>query len=265
MISSSSLAHPIVEEHLENVLRTLTSTNAPRLLDWLGPDLTGRRIRLTHANKRIARIERMSEFFDANGVGSRSLQMLRDAAEELLTNAFHAAGGQEISFIYDFVSSDGTAYKDYAFVELINLDTGSATQIINMRYNGAGNSVVHGLGLPPMVGTVGPSVMMYPDPPEWSPLGGSSGSCWFTGCGYTGWQFESYVIPANKSGNYELRFGVANWDDRAFDTGLAFSALSLDGVAVGLAPEPASWAMVMAGFFAAGSILRRQRQMAVCA
>ncbi len=91
VLSSSMLQHAFVEEHLENVLRTLTSTSTPRLLDWLGPDLTGRRIRLTHANKRIARIERMSEFFDANGVGSRSLQMLRDAAEELLTNAFYDA------------------------------------------------------------------------------------------------------------------------------------------------------------------------------
>ena len=91
VLSASMLQHPYVEEHLGNVLRTLFSSTTPRLLDWLGPSLTGRRIRLTHANKRIARIERMSEFFDANGVGSRSLQMLRDAAEELLTNAFYDA------------------------------------------------------------------------------------------------------------------------------------------------------------------------------
>jgi hypothetical protein len=91
VLSASMLEHPYAEEHLENVLRTLTSSSSPRLLDWLGPSLTGRRIRLTHANNRSARIERMSEFFDANGVGSRSQQMLRDAAEELLTNAFYDA------------------------------------------------------------------------------------------------------------------------------------------------------------------------------
>jgi hypothetical protein len=33
----------------------------------------------------------MSEFFAANGVGSRTLQQLRDVAEELLTNAFYDA------------------------------------------------------------------------------------------------------------------------------------------------------------------------------
>src|SRR5262249_45716732 len=63
----------------------------PRLLDWLGPTANGRRIRLTHASSRAARIEKMSDFFDANGVGSRTLQLLRDAAEELLTNAFYDA------------------------------------------------------------------------------------------------------------------------------------------------------------------------------
>ncbi len=209
----------------------------------------------------------VSTYHGVDGAGSLGSFYTARATNgsELLTNAFHATAGQEISFIYNFVSSDGTAYKDYAFVELINLDTGSATQIINMRYNGAGNTVIQGLGLPPMMGTAGPPLYMYPDAPDWSPLGGSSGSCWFTGCGYTGWNFTSYTIPTGKSGDYALRFGVANWNDKAFDTGLAFSALSLDGVAVGLAPEPASWAMLMAGFFAAGSILRRQRQMTVCA
>ena len=91
VMSASMLEHPIVEEHLANVLRTLTSTRSPRLLDWFAEDVTGRRIRLTQANKRVARIERMSQFFEDNGVGARSLQLLRDAAEELLTNAFYDA------------------------------------------------------------------------------------------------------------------------------------------------------------------------------
>ena len=91
VMSSSMLGHPIVDEHLENVLRTLTSDSTPRLLDWLGPAVAGRRIRLTHASRRAARLERMGEFFDSNGVGTRTVQQLRDAAEELLTNAFYDA------------------------------------------------------------------------------------------------------------------------------------------------------------------------------
>jgi hypothetical protein len=91
VLSASMLEHPIADEHLENVTRTLTTSGKPRLLDWLGPSVTGRRIRLTHASSRTARLEKMGEFFDTNGVGTRTTSLLRDAAEELLTNAFYDA------------------------------------------------------------------------------------------------------------------------------------------------------------------------------
>jgi hypothetical protein len=91
VVSATMLEHPIADEHLENVLRTLDASAKPRLLDWLGPTLTGRRIRLTHASSREARLEKMTDFFEANGVGTRTLTQLRDAAEELLTNAFYDA------------------------------------------------------------------------------------------------------------------------------------------------------------------------------
>jgi hypothetical protein len=91
VVSASMLEHPIADEHFDNVMRTLTTSAKPRLLDWLGPSVTGRRIRLTHASSREARLEKMTDFFEANGVGTRTMQQLRDAAEELLTNAFYDA------------------------------------------------------------------------------------------------------------------------------------------------------------------------------
>ncbi len=91
VISAAMLEHPMAEQHLENVIRTLTTEGSPRLLDWLEPTVAGRRIRLTHASRRVARLERMTEFFESKNVGSRTLQLLRDAAEELLTNAFYDA------------------------------------------------------------------------------------------------------------------------------------------------------------------------------
>jgi hypothetical protein len=91
VVSGAMLEHPIADEHLENVTRTLSAGGKPRLLDWLGPTVTGRRIRLTHASSRAARLEKMSDFFHTNGVGPRTLQLIRDAAEELLTNAFYDA------------------------------------------------------------------------------------------------------------------------------------------------------------------------------
>lgn len=91
VMSGAMLDHPIADEHLENVIRTLGAGDRPRLLDWLGTTVTGRRIRLTHASSRVERLEKMTDFFQTHGVGSRTLQQLRDAAEELLTNAFYDA------------------------------------------------------------------------------------------------------------------------------------------------------------------------------
>lgn len=91
VVSGSMLQHPMAAEHLGNVLATLGGSGRPRLLDWLGSSVVGRRVRLAHASRRVERLERMGEFFEARGVGARTIQQLRDVAEELLTNAFYDA------------------------------------------------------------------------------------------------------------------------------------------------------------------------------
>ncbi len=88
VVSAALLRQPMAVEHLRNVMQTLTKGGQPRLLDWLGPTMVGRRIKLTQASKRVERLARMSEFFDAKGIHSRTVQQLREVAEELLTNAF---------------------------------------------------------------------------------------------------------------------------------------------------------------------------------
>jgi len=91
VVSSTMLQHPMAAEHLGNVLTTLTSPGRPRLLDWLPSTVSGRRVRLANASRRVDRLERMSDFFQTRGIGTRSIQLLRDVAEELLTNAFYDA------------------------------------------------------------------------------------------------------------------------------------------------------------------------------
>ncbi|MDB4961822.1 MAG: response regulator receiver protein [Myxococcales bacterium] len=91
VLSASMLDHPLATEHLTNVINTLTGGERPRLLDWLGPTMSGRRVRLAQASRRVERLERMSDFLDSKGVGARTIEHLRDAAEELLTNAFYDA------------------------------------------------------------------------------------------------------------------------------------------------------------------------------
>jgi hypothetical protein len=60
------------------------------LLGWLKPDL-GRRVRLTHASRRGTRIDRMAEFFESQKVDPHAIGVLREAANDLLTNAFYEA------------------------------------------------------------------------------------------------------------------------------------------------------------------------------
>jgi hypothetical protein len=90
VMSASMLDHPIADELLDNVFRTFVS-ESPRLLDWIGPTIVGRRVRLTRAASRATRIDKMSEFFAGHAVSARTIAQLRDAAEELLTNAFYNA------------------------------------------------------------------------------------------------------------------------------------------------------------------------------
>lgn len=91
VIGASMLEQEVASEHIANVMRTLQTTTTPRLLDWMDDSVRGRRTRLTHSSKRIERLERMGEFLTTNGVGDRTVEHLRDVAEELLTNAFYDA------------------------------------------------------------------------------------------------------------------------------------------------------------------------------
>ena len=78
------------EDHVGNVMRSL-GVPRPRLLDWIDSTVKGRRIKLAHSSMRVERLEKMSDYLQAGGVGERTIDNLRDVAEELLTNAFYDA------------------------------------------------------------------------------------------------------------------------------------------------------------------------------
>ncbi len=91
VVSAATLQQPMASAHLANVLATLSSGRRPKLLDWVKSKLNGREVRLTRASKRVEQLERMSALFEANEFSQRTIHQLRDAAEELLTNAFYDA------------------------------------------------------------------------------------------------------------------------------------------------------------------------------
>jgi hypothetical protein len=142
------------------------------------------------------------------------------------SNPIAAAAGQTLGFSFNYVTSDGAAYTDYAWARLVDVATGQAAYLFTARTN-PDATVSPSLMLPPVAATLQPATSgVVPGGPNWSPLGSSSGSCWGTGCGYTGWIQSSYVVPT--SGVYELQVGVTNWGDGIYDSGLAFDGASLD-------------------------------------
>jgi hypothetical protein len=92
-------------------------------------------------------------------------------------------------------------------------------------------TIVPGQGLPGVEATLNPaSVPIIDGAPVWEPLGADSGACFAAGCGFTGWINSTYEIT--EAGNYVLRFGVSNWTDTGYQSGMAFSGITVGGVPV---------------------------------
>jgi hypothetical protein len=193
----------------------------------------------------------------------------------LTSSSFTAAAGDNLRYYFNFVSSDGQSvpgsfiYEDYGWVQLVNLATNATTMLFNGRAEPIGLTVP-GQGLPP----IDPAVTLTPASsgmntgtgagggPVWSPLGdpalgGYSGACWGPGCGFSGWIQSDYTVPTD--GAYELVFGVTNWGDTIYDTGVAFAGLTINNEPIDdTVPEPSTWAMLLLGFAGLAAAARRR-------
>jgi hypothetical protein len=145
----------------------------------------------------------------------------------LRSDAFSATAGDGLQFFFDYVTSDGAGFADYAWARLLNSSGTEVALLFTARTTSSG-SIVPGFGMPAPAATLTPgSVPIIGGAPLWAPLGGSTGTCFAAGCGYTGWVQADYTISA--SGTYKLEFGVTNWNDTGFDSGLAFSGATISG------------------------------------
>lgn len=72
--------------------------------------------------------------------------------------------------------------------------------------------------------------------------------------GASGWRGFSFTAPT--AGTYTLQLGVRNNLDNGFS-----SFAVLDDVSTSAVPEPATWAMMLAGFGAVGFALRRRAKV----
>lgn len=188
------------------------------------------------------------------------------------SDTFVATAGQMLSFNFNYVTSDGTgSFVDYGWAALVDSSNAVVAYLFTGRTTPTGNTSP-GFGLPANAATLTPAATpIIAGGPEWSPLGGSSGACYSSissGCGYTGWIGSTYSIAS--AGTYAIQFGVTNYGDTDFDSGLAYSGLALDGAPIdtgsgnsGAVPEPATWAMMIVGFALVGASMRRRTDLRV--
>lgn len=207
------------------------------------------------------------QFVSTNGSSSTAILPSGALGSEtngstLATTVFSATAGTNLNFFFNYVTSDGQGFADYAWAELFNSNNTPAALLFTARTKVTG-TIVPGDGMPAPNATLTPSsVPIIQGMSTWSPLGGSSGAC-FTGptngCGYTGWIGSSYTIGT--TGNYYLEVGVTNWLDTQFDSGLALDGVTVGGVPItppSSVPEPSTLVLFGTGLLGLAIAAKRK-------
>ncbi len=180
---------------------------------------------------------------------------------------YQGKAGDNFSFFFNYVTSDGAGFADYAWARLLGVDGSPQALLFTARTTPSGNSVP-GFGMPTPSATLTPGVVSIIDGgPVWTPLGPSSGECFDEGCGFTGWIRSQFVLP--NDGQFQLEFGATNWTDEEFDTGMAVDGLALNDIALPVdpnnpppitaVPEPSTVLLVAAGMASILLMGRRRR------
>jgi hypothetical protein len=195
----------------------------------------------------------------------------------LTSGLFSASANSALSFNFNYITSDGTVtFPDYGWAALENASGNLVALLFTAQTTPTGNTSP-GFGLPIPAATLNPvstviqhgsgasgcatTPCTFPSGggPVWSYLGPSAGACYADGCGLTGWINASYTIQ--NAGTYQLAFGVVNYTDQAFDSGLAIDGAQVNGVPVDVedTPEPSYLVALGLGLSAMAAAVWRRR------
>lgn len=179
------------------------------------------------------------------------------------TGAFAAAAGEVLEFMFNYVTSDGAGFSDYGWARVIDAVSSAEVALLFTARTTPGGNTVPGFGMPPLNATLVPAdTPIVPGAPIWDALGSSSNTCFNAGCGYTGWITSTFNIAA--AGSYKLQFGVTNWSDEFYDSGMAFAGAKIGNVIItppvdpAPIPLPASAVLLGAGMGVLGMMRRRK-------
>ena len=183
-------------------------------------------------------------------LGTAGLQLAGTTNGSILVLApITVAAGTVLEFWFDYVTTDGGAYADYAWADLLNAgDLSRAAMVFTAQTNASGNTFP-GAALPAVTATLAPAGGgVVAGAPAFSVLGSDSSTCYAAGCGYTGW--IKATLRVNTAGTYRLRTGVANVTDTSYNSALASAAVRV--------PEPGSLLTFVTAV--AATLYRRRRR-----